>query len=219
MLSSAATASIELATVAYAGGHGGRSLAGLILAGSAVGSCAGGLWYGARKWRSPNHHRFAAALVVSALATGLLPLAPDLPVLAVLVAVVGVFIAPTLIGGYTILEVQARPGRETEALSWVGFSNCVGAGAGSALTGIAVDSWGTGGGYLAATGCAALAAIVCLATLSSLGPSRPAGKQAKESPAPDLVGQPDPVNAAVQLTAGHRPLTRGTPTRTSGYGE
>ncbi|HUN33814.1 MAG TPA: MFS transporter [Trebonia sp.] len=174
MLSAAATSSIELATVAYAAAHGGRSLAGLILAGSAVGSCAGGLWYGARKWRMPEHHRLAVSLVLSALATGLLPLAPDLPVLAVIVAGVGVFIAPTLISGYSILEAQARPGRETEALSWVGFSNCVGAGVGSAITGLAVDAWGARGGYLAATVCAGLGAVVCLATLRSLGPRRPA---------------------------------------------
>jgi len=173
MLSAAATSSIELATVAYAAAHGGRSLAGLILAGSAVGSCAGGLWYGARKWRAPEHHRLAAALVLSALATGLLVFAPDLPVLALIVAGVGVFIAPTLISGYSILETEARPGRETEALSWVGFSNCLGAGIGSAITGLVVDAWGARGGYLAATWCAALAAVVCLATLRSLGPPRP----------------------------------------------
>jgi MFS family permease len=174
MLSSAATASIELATVAYAGAHGHRSLAGLILAGSAVGSCAGGLWYGARKWRVPEHYRFAAALILSALGTGLLRFAPGLPALAVLVLVVGVFISPTLIGGYSILERQARPGRETEAMSWVGFSNCLGAGAGSAVTGWAIDSGGAGGGYLAATAYAVLAAAVCLAALPSLGSAVPA---------------------------------------------
>ena len=168
MLSSAATASVELATVAYAAAHGHRALAGLILAGAAVGSCAGGLWYGAREWRMPEHYRLAAALVVSALTTGLLRFAPDLLVLALLVLVTGVFITPTLIGGYSILERQARPGRDTEAMSWVGFSNCVGAGAGSAVTGWAIDYDGAGGGYLIATGYAVLAAIICLAALSSL---------------------------------------------------
>ena len=174
MLSSAATASVELATVAYAGAHGHRSLAGLILAGAAVGSCAGGLWYGARKWRMPEHYRLATALFLSALSTGLLRFAPNLLVLALLVLVTGAFITPTLIGGYSILERQARLGRETEAMSWVGFSNCVGGGVGSAVTGWAIDNSGAAGGYLVATGYAMAAAVLCLGALSSLRTADPA---------------------------------------------
>ena len=168
MLTAAATSAVEIATVAYAGAHGHRSLAGLILAGSAVGSCAGGLWYGAHKWRAPEHVRFATALAASAVGTAALWFAPDLPLLSLNVLVLGVCIAPTLIGGYSILERQAKPGRETEALSWVGFCNCAGAGAGSAVAGWAIDAGGPAGGYLAATGYAVVAAVVCLAALPSL---------------------------------------------------
>jgi predicted MFS family arabinose efflux permease len=116
----------------------------------------------------PEQYRFATALFLSALSTGLLRFAPDLLVLALLVLVTGAFITPTLIGGYSILERQARPGRETEAMSWVGFSNCVGAGAGSAVTGWAIDYGGAAGGYLVATGYAMAAAVICLAALPSL---------------------------------------------------
>jgi MFS family permease len=168
MLTAAATSAVEISTVAYAGAHGNRSLAGLILAGAAVGSCAGGLWYGARKWRQAEHVRFAAALVLSALGTAALRFAPGLPLLSLNVLLLGICIAPTLIGGYSILERQARPGRETEALSWVGFCNCAGAGAGSAVTGWAVDAGGAAGGFLAATGFAILAAVVCLAALPAM---------------------------------------------------
>lgn len=175
MLCSAATASVELATVAYASAHGHRWLSGLILAGAAVGSCAGGLWYGARRWRIPEQYRFAAAVTLSALGTGLLLLAPGLLALALTVVAVGVFLTPTLIGGYSILERQARPGRATEAMSWVGFSNCLGGGAGSAVSGWAVDYGGASGGYLVATGCAVLAAVACLTALPALRPAGLAG--------------------------------------------
>jgi hypothetical protein len=168
MLTAAATSAVEICTVTSAGAHGHRSLAGLILAGSAVGSCAGGLWYGARKWRQAEHVRFAAALVLSAVGTAALRFAPGLPLLSLNVLLLGICIAPTLIGGYSIIERQARPGRETEALSWVGFCNCAGAGTGSAVTGWAIDAGGAAGGFLAATGYAILAAVVCLAALPAM---------------------------------------------------
>ncbi|MCW2929798.1 MAG: major facilitator superfamily 1 [Actinomycetia bacterium] len=181
MLTAAATSAVEIATVAYAGVHGHRSLAGLILAGAAVGSCAGGLWYGARKWHVAEELRFAAALVLSALGTVALRFEPGLPLLALNVLLVGVFIAPTLIGGYSILERQARPGRETEALSWVGFCNCAGAGAGSAAAGWAIDAGGPAGGYLTATAYAVVAAVVWLAVLPSL---RKPGRDAQPAEVP-----------------------------------
>ncbi|HEY6791882.1 MAG TPA: hypothetical protein VI365_31655 [Trebonia sp.] len=181
MLTAAATSAVEIATVAYAGADGHRSLAGLILAGAAVGSCAGGLWYGARKWHVAEELRFAAALVLSALGTVALRFEPGLPLLALNVLLVGVFIAPTLIGGYSILERQARPGRETEALSWVGFCNCAGAGAGSAAAGWAIDAGGPAGGYLTATAYAVVAAVVWLAVLPSL---RKPGRDAQPAEVP-----------------------------------
>jgi predicted MFS family arabinose efflux permease len=119
----------------------------------------------------PEHHRFAAALVLSALGTALLRFAPSLLVLSALVLVVGIFIAPTLIGGYTILERQALPGRETEAMSWVGFSNCLGGGAGTLVTGLTIDHAGSAGGYLVATGYAMAAAVLCLAALPWIRPA------------------------------------------------
>jgi MFS family permease len=209
MLSSAATASVELATVAYASAHGHRSLAGLILAGAAVGSCAGGLWYGARNWRIPEQYRFAAAVTLSAVGTGLLVLAPSLLAVALTVLATGACITPTLIGGYSILERQARPGRETEAMSWVGFCNCLGGGAGSALSGWAVDYAGPRGGYLTATGCAVLAAVVCVAALPALRPGPLAGSAAR------LDGRvhsgPQAEVARGQLPVGPRLLQRARP--------
>lgn len=46
-------AAIDLATVDFAAGHGHKPLTGVILGGYALGSMAGGLWYGARAWRGP----------------------------------------------------------------------------------------------------------------------------------------------------------------------
>lgn len=58
-------------------------------------------------------------------------------------------------------------------MAWVGFSTCVGAGVGSAVTGLVIDRAGADGGYLAATVCAVLAAAKGLAALPSLGSAAP----------------------------------------------
>lgn len=175
-LSGAVTASIELATVASATAHGHRGLAGLILALFAVGSAAGGLWYGSRKWKVDIHHRLAVTQILSAAFTVLLWLAPNLGVLCVLLLVLGIIASPTLISGYSILEQQAKPGRETEALSWAGLSMCLGGALGSAITGWAIDAHGADGGYLAAAACAVLGAVVCL---TGLAPLRPPSRQSE----------------------------------------
>lgn len=164
----AVTASIELATVAFATAHRHRALAGLILAIFAVGSAGGGLLYGSRKWRTRTHYRLAITQILSAAAIALLWLAPSLAVLCVVLLAVGIVASPTLVSGYSILEQQAKAGRETEALSWVGLSMCLGGAAGSAITGWSIDAHGADGGYLATAAYAGLAAVVCLAGLASL---------------------------------------------------
>ena len=45
-------AAIDLATVDFAARHEHKPLAGVILGGYALGSMAGGLWYGSRTWRA-----------------------------------------------------------------------------------------------------------------------------------------------------------------------
>ena len=164
----ASVTNVTFATVAFAGAHGHRPLSGLILAVIAVGSAAGGLWYGARNWKVAEHRRFAVIQVLSACAVGVLWLAPNIAVLCFLVLLTGTVTSPTFIASYSILEQQALPGRDNEALSWIGSANCAGAALGAALTGWAVDADGARGGYLVAAGCAALAAIVCLAGLPLL---------------------------------------------------
>ena len=97
-------------------------------------------------------------------------LAPNLTAMCFFMLLAGAVTSPTFIAGYSILKQQARPGRDTEALSWVGFSVCLGAAAAAAITGWSIDAHGARGGYLVATACAALAAAACLAGLASLRP-------------------------------------------------
>ena len=53
---------------------------------------------------------------------------PNLLVLTAVIFLCGLTIAPTLIAGYSLLESTARPGRATEAMSWLSTGISVGRG-------------------------------------------------------------------------------------------
>jgi MFS family permease len=112
-------AAIDLATVDFAASHGHKPLAGVILGGYALGSAAGGLWYGAKAWRSSLRRRFAVTVVATAAGTASFWLAPGLVALAVIMIICGLVLSPMLITGFSLIERQATPGRLTER-AWPG---------------------------------------------------------------------------------------------------
>ncbi len=75
-LSAAVVAAIEISTVAAADRYGHHALSGLFLALAAVGCVVGGLWKGWQKL--PAHRCLMVALLLVAIATALLWLAPNL---------------------------------------------------------------------------------------------------------------------------------------------
>src|SRR5580692_6666619 len=111
--------SIDLSTVSFAQHFGHKPLAGIILGTYALGSATGGLWYGSRQWQAPTENRFALTLVLTALGVATFWAQPNLITLTCGIYLSGLAIAPTLIAGFSLLEAQARPGRRTEAMSWL----------------------------------------------------------------------------------------------------
>ncbi len=161
-------AAIELSTVDFAQEHGHKPLAGFILGAYALGSAAGGLWYGARHWRAPLHRRFAITLTLMTAGTATFWAMPGLVPLAVVIVFCGLAIAPTLIAGFSLVQAQAPAGRRTEALAWLSSAVSVGVAAGSAAAGQVVDAGGARGGYVLAACCGAAAVAVCLTGLRRL---------------------------------------------------
>lgn len=159
---------IDLSTVAFASGFGLKPFAGLVLACYAAGSGTGGLWYGTRHWRSPAWQRFAITLAVTVLGVCAFWAMPSLPVLAMVIYLCGLTIAPTLIAGYSLLESQALPGRTTEAMSWLSTGISVGVAFGSTAAGFILDAYGARWGYAFAACCGVTAVLVCLAGLGRL---------------------------------------------------
>jgi MFS family permease len=161
-------AAVDLSTVDFAQQHGHKPLAGFILGTYALGSAAGGLWYGSRTWRAPLHRRFAITLCLVWAGVATFWAMPGLAVLALVIFFCGLAISPTLIAGYSLVGQQAAAGRRTEGLTWLSSAISVGIATGSAVAGHLVDVGGARWGYWFAAACGAGAVTTCLLGLRRL---------------------------------------------------
>ena len=160
--------SIDLSTVSFAQHFGHKPLAGFILGTYALGSATGGLWYGSRQWRSSLQTRFAVTLTLTVLGVATFWAQPNLVALTCGIYLCGLAIAPTLIAGFSLLETQAKPGRRTEAMSWLSSGIAVGVAAGASVVGFILDAHGPRVGYAFAAACGAASAATCLLGLRRL---------------------------------------------------
>jgi predicted MFS family arabinose efflux permease len=167
--------SIDLSTISFAQHFGHKPLAGFILGTYALGSATGGLWYGSRHWRSPLQTRFAVTLTLTVLGVATFWAQPNLATLTCCIYLCGLTIAPTLIAGFSLLEAQAKPGRLTEAMSWLSSGIGVGLAAGASVVGFILDAHGPRVGYVFAAACGVASAATCLFGLPRLrSPNVPA---------------------------------------------
>jgi len=165
---------IDLSTVDFATRSGHKPLAGLILGCYAAGSATGGLWYGTRTWRTPAWRRLAVTLTLTVAGVCTFWAMPNLLVLAVVIYLCGLTIAPTLIAGYSLLESTALPGRATEAMSWLSTGIAIGLACGSTAVGFVLDAFGPRWGYAFAAASGVTAVLIYLAGLRRVAlPSAP----------------------------------------------
>ena len=163
LLIGAMFSSIDLSTVAFASELGHRPVAGLILGTYALGSAAGGLWYGSRNWRAPLGRRFTITAALTVAGVSAFWAVPGLLALDAVGFVAGLAISPTLMTGYALLERQAPPHRRTEAMAWLSSTISVGVAAGSAFAGHIIDAHGARWSFAFAAGCGAAGVLICLA--------------------------------------------------------
>jgi MFS family permease len=164
--------SIDLSTISFAQHFGHKPLAGFILGTYALGSATGGLWYGSRQWRTPVETRFAVTLTLTVLGVATFWAQPNLVTLTCGIYLCGLTIAPTLIAGFSLLEAQAKPGRRTEAMSWLSSGIGVGVAVGASVVGFILDAYGPRVGYGFAAACGVASAATCLLGLPRLRSSR-----------------------------------------------
>lgn len=152
--------SIDVSVVAAATQWGVREASGLVLAVFSLASGLAGLYYGARRWRSPLISRFLLG-VAALCASGVALLGAHSVLLLCLGGVlVGVTIAPTLINGNTLIEGLVSRDRLTEGLSWMGTGIGIGVAIGSSVSGPVIDHFDYPGGLATVTAFGTLAALI-----------------------------------------------------------
>jgi len=128
----------ELAITAFCSEHGAAELAGTLIAVQALASIAGGLWYGARSWRSSPGERLPAVALVFGVCWAPLIAVPSIGAAFPLMALTGFALAPTVSLIYLLLDSLAPVGTATEATGWILTAIVGGAALGNAAAGVAV---------------------------------------------------------------------------------
>jgi MFS family permease len=149
---------VTVATAAFSEDAGNRDLAGWLLAAWALGELLGGVGSAARRWVLPPEARLMRLLAVFGVlfVPALFVQAPAL--MAVVLVVAGLGLAPALACAFIVIGRNARAGTVTETFAWLTSSILVGAALGSALAGVL--SGVHAGGYALAGAALLLAAAV-----------------------------------------------------------
>ncbi|WP_328722622.1 MFS transporter [Streptomyces sp. NBC_00247] len=159
-----ALGSITVAGVAYADDQGRESVYGWLMAALGLGALTGGAVYGARQWAGAPERRLRGLVALLALCYLPLVLTPGVVAMTALAALAGVFLAPSIACSFIVVDRHAPRGTVTEAFSWLVTTIGVGAAAGTAVAGPAVELGGTAWSFAVAGAGGVAALLVLLAT-------------------------------------------------------
>ncbi|MGA8113406.1 MAG: MFS transporter, partial [Actinocatenispora sp.] len=161
---------LSVSVTAFAAAHGHPAAAGPVYSGFGVASMLGGAAYGAVRWRATPERRLLVGFGVLAVGCLTLPAVTGLGALTLAIAMPGLALAPTIIGGNSLVQALAPAGTATEAFAWLGGASGIGIAAGSALTGRIVDGGDPRWGFLVPAVAAATAALVIATARRRLSP-------------------------------------------------
>jgi MFS family permease len=158
---------MEVAVVAFAQEAGVLGLTGVILMCWAAGSLLSGVVTGTITWRASPARRFRIGALALALSLVPLPFVDQPIVMAGLLAISGMAIAPTLIASVAVTQEAVLPNRLTEALGWTSTGLAGGVAAGAAGVGWLIDYSGSTAGFWGVVGFGLLLIIAAVFVRSS----------------------------------------------------
>ena len=163
---------MEVVVVAFATETGVLPYTGAILMAWAAGSLVAGVVVGAMTWRRSPAARFRAGAVALALSTLPLPFVRDPLLMALLLVVSGMAIAPTMIASVAVTQAGVPQGRLTEALAYSSTGLAGGLAAGAAGLGQLIDRGGSTLGFwgVVAAGVLLIISASCVRARPAMAP-------------------------------------------------
>ncbi len=156
--------STEVATVAFADELGHRGAAGPLLAAWAFGSLLAGVVSGSIAWRVGPATRIRWGILALSILMAPMPFVGSLGLMAVLLFLAGLAIAPTLIGTVSVVERTVPASRLTEGMTIIHTTMAAGLAPGAALAGVVIDLGGASVAYLVPLGSGLLGAAAAFLT-------------------------------------------------------
>jgi MFS family permease len=139
--------SVDVVTVAFADEEGHKTLASVVLALYAAGSCLAGVLFGLVRFTGEPPRRWLLGVLAMGLSMIPLQLVGNLTLLAAALFVAGLAIAPTMITTMALVEQHVPRAKLTEGMTWVSTGLAVGIALGSSAAGWVIDAAGARAGY------------------------------------------------------------------------
>lgn len=147
---------VEVTVPYFTQQHGHASLAGLLLSLVSVGSIFGALLHSKKRWSWPVSGRLLTGAMTFSLGCAVLGTASSVGMLACLLLVLGLALAPSMIAAYLLATELTPNHRRTETYSWNGSALNAGAAIGAATGGVLTTHAGAGIAFATTGGCSAI---------------------------------------------------------------
>lgn len=161
---------MQVSLTAFAEEIGNPGVNGLLYGVFAAGNMLAGIACGAIAWKAGPRRRLIIGYVGLTLAASGLWAVHSVPLLAGLGLLVGLFIAPPLISGYTLIEALVPAGTRTEAFTWLTGAVALGQAGAVSAAGQLADAHGASAGFVVPLVGTALALATLLVLRSRLAP-------------------------------------------------
>ncbi|MEV7441416.1 MFS transporter [Streptomyces sp. NPDC091204] len=191
---------MQVSLAAFSNEIGNPGANGLLYGVFAAGNMIAGIAMGAVAWKIGPRRRLILGYIGLTAAASVLWAAHSMILLGALGLVVGLFIAPALITGYTMVEQLVPAGARTEAFTWLTGSIAFGQAVAVTLAGRLTDAHGSSYGFLVPMGATALALATLLALRAKLAPKAPSRIVNSSGPAA-ATAAPAVAQAAAQAAA------------------
>ncbi|WP_406401665.1 MFS transporter [Streptomyces sp. NBC_00879] len=164
---------MQVALTAFSEEIGNPGANGLLYGIFAAGNMLAGIACGAIAWKSGPRRRMVLGYAGLTLAASALWAVHSVALLAGLGLLVGLCIAPALIGGYTLVESLVPASARTEAFTWLTGAVALGQAAAVTVAGRLADEHGASAAFVVPLVGTALALLTLLALRSRLSPRAP----------------------------------------------